>query len=211
MLSAGVGRLVTAFGRMNTIEQQAGQGREDLPVGIRRTLERRIRHWQAVAGPAREVIFLQDHPPGRQGLSDFTEATSLGVSIAGQPLEHRLYHFRLVFSGWQHVRVVLGGESFTALAEGLQDALWTLGGGWRASGRCWRGRRRRAAAERPAGRALPVAPEGLTTRIGTANGAPDCTARRFRARGAGCLVQRGWPWASRFVYVHRSGRHVECP
>ena len=24
----------------------------DLPVGIRRTLERRIRHWQAVAGPA---------------------------------------------------------------------------------------------------------------------------------------------------------------
>jgi hypothetical protein len=57
----------------------------DLPVGIRRTLERRIRHWQAVAGPAREVIFRQDHPPGRQGLSDFTEATSLGVSIAGHP------------------------------------------------------------------------------------------------------------------------------
>ena len=100
----------------------------NLPIGIRRTLERRIRHWQAVAGPAREVIFRQDHPPGRQGLSDFTEATSLGVSIAGQPLEHRLYHFRLAFSGWQHVRVVLGGESFTALAEGLQDALWTLGG-----------------------------------------------------------------------------------
>jgi hypothetical protein len=45
------------------------------------------------------VIFRQDHPPGRQGLSDFTEATSLGVSIAGQLLEHRLYHFRLAFSG----------------------------------------------------------------------------------------------------------------
>ncbi len=81
----------------------------DFHVGIRRTLERGIRHWQAVAGPAREVIFRQDQPPGRQGLSDFTEATSLGVSIAGQPLEHRLYHFRLAFSGWRHVRVALGG------------------------------------------------------------------------------------------------------
>ena len=58
----------------------------DLPAGIRRTLERRIRHWQAVAGPAREVIFLQDHPPGRQGLSDFTGAPSLGVGIAGRLL-----------------------------------------------------------------------------------------------------------------------------
>jgi hypothetical protein len=100
----------------------------DLPLGIRRTLERRLRHWQALHGPAREVIFRQDHPPGRQGLSDFTEANSLGVTVAGLPLEHRLYHFRLAFSGWQHVRVVLGGESFTALDEGLQDALWALGG-----------------------------------------------------------------------------------
>jgi hypothetical protein len=27
-----------------------------------------------------------------------------------------------------HAHVVLGGESFVALAEGLQNALWTLGG-----------------------------------------------------------------------------------
>ena len=111
-----------------TLLEELRRRHPDLPIGIRRTLERRLRHWQAVAGPAREVIFRQDHPPGRQGLSDFTEATSPGVSIAGQPLEHRLYHFRLAFSGWQHVRVVPGGESFAALAEGLQDALWTLGG-----------------------------------------------------------------------------------
>jgi hypothetical protein len=66
------------------------------------------------------VIFRQEHPPGRPGLSDFTDASTLGISIAGVPLEHRLYHFRLAFSGWQHVRVVLGGESFVALAEGLR-------------------------------------------------------------------------------------------
>ena len=50
-----------------------------------------------------------------------------GVSIAGAPLDHRLYHFRLAFSGWEHGHVVLGGESFVALAEGLQNALWALG------------------------------------------------------------------------------------
>jgi hypothetical protein len=34
----------------------------------------------------------------------------------------------LIYSGWCHVKVVLGGESFTALSEGLQDAFWRLGG-----------------------------------------------------------------------------------
>ena len=43
-------------------------------------------------------------------------------------MDHRLYHFRLAYSGFQHAHVVLGGESYVALAEGLQNALWTLGG-----------------------------------------------------------------------------------
>jgi hypothetical protein len=51
-----------------------------------------------------------------------------GITVAGQPLEHRLYHFRLAWSGFEHAHVVLGGESFVALAEGLQNALWSLGG-----------------------------------------------------------------------------------
>lgn len=98
------------------------------PDGLRRTLERRLRGWQALHGPAREVIFRQEHPPGQQALSDFTDAADLGVTIAGAPLDHRLYHFCLAFSHWEHVHVVLGGESFVALAEGLQNALWALGG-----------------------------------------------------------------------------------
>jgi hypothetical protein len=49
------------------------------------------------------------------------------ISIAGVPLDHRLYHFRLAFSGWEHAHVMLGGQSFVALAEGLQNALlWAL-------------------------------------------------------------------------------------
>jgi hypothetical protein len=100
----------------------------ELGAGIRRTLERRIRSWRALHGPEQEVIFRQVHEPGRLGLSDFTDMRELAVTIAGQPLEHRLYHFRLPYSGFEHAHVVLGGESYVALAEGLQNALWALGG-----------------------------------------------------------------------------------
>ena len=48
-------------------------------------------------GPSRDVMFRQEHPPGRMGLSDFTDMASRGVTIAGEPLAHRLYHFRLAF------------------------------------------------------------------------------------------------------------------
>lgn len=95
---------------------------------LRRTLERRVRAWCAEYGAEREVIFRQDHPPGQQGLSDFTDMADLAVRIAGVPLAHRVYHFVLAYSGWEHAEVVLGGESFTALACGLQNALWSLGG-----------------------------------------------------------------------------------
>ncbi len=47
--------------------------------------------------------------------------------VAGEPLDHRLYHFRLACSGFEHAHVILGGESYVALAEGLQRR-WTLGG-----------------------------------------------------------------------------------
>ncbi len=100
----------------------------ELGPGIRRTLERRIRAWRALHGPEREVIFRQDHEPGVLGLSDFTDMNGLGVTVAGEPLDHRLYHFRLVWSGFEHAHVVLGGESYVALAEGLQNALCLLGG-----------------------------------------------------------------------------------
>lgn len=100
----------------------------ELNPNIRRTLERRINAWRALHGAEQDVIFRQEHEPGRMGLSDFTDTSVLGISIAGVPFDHRLYHFRLAFSGFEHAHVVLGGESFVALAEGLQNALWALGG-----------------------------------------------------------------------------------
>jgi transposase InsO family protein len=96
--------------------------------GKKRTFQRRVKAWKALHGADKEVMFRQAQEPGRQGLSDFTELKDVAVTIAGEPLAHRLYHFRLAYSGWSHVTVVLGGESFSALAEGLQEALWRLGG-----------------------------------------------------------------------------------
>jgi transposase InsO family protein len=114
--------------RVVAIFEELQRRHPELPLSVRRTLERRIRAWRAVHGPEREVIFRQVQQPGRMGLSDFTEMSALGITICGEPLPHRLYHFRLACSGFEHAHVILGGESYVALAEGLQNALWALGG-----------------------------------------------------------------------------------
>ena len=64
----------------------------EISPGIRRTLERRMRTWRALAGPEQDVMFRQEHPPGHMGLSDFTDTAELGIMVAGIVLEHRLYH-----------------------------------------------------------------------------------------------------------------------
>ena len=115
--------------RAVTIFEELLRRHPELTQSVRRTLERRVRHWRALHGPEQEVIFAQRQPPGRMGLSDFTAANDLGVNIAGEPLPHLLYHFRLPYSGFEYAEVVVGGgESFAALSNGLQQALWTLGG-----------------------------------------------------------------------------------
>jgi hypothetical protein len=54
---------------------------------VRRTLERRIRSWRALAGPDREVIFRQEYEPGALGLSDFTNMNMLGITVGGAALD----------------------------------------------------------------------------------------------------------------------------
>ncbi len=101
---------------------------EAYPDHLLRTLQRRVKAWRAQHGPDKEVMFPQVHQPGQRALSDFTQLKDTVVTIGGVVLVHLLYHFRLAFSGWCHARVVLGGESFTALAEGLTESLEQLGG-----------------------------------------------------------------------------------
>jgi hypothetical protein len=52
---------------------------------------------------------------------------ALGVTITGQRFDHMVYHFVLTYSNWESV-TVCASESFEALSDGLQNALWELGG-----------------------------------------------------------------------------------
>ena len=95
---------------------------------VLRTLQRRVREWKALHGTAPEVMFELRHEPGMMGISDFTELKQVEIIIAGRPYEHLLYHYRLAYSGWQYAQIIEGGESFIALCQGLQNALFASGG-----------------------------------------------------------------------------------
>jgi hypothetical protein len=96
-------------------------------AGQLRTLQRRCRQWRALEGSAKEVFFAQEHYPGRLCASDFTHCTDLGVTINGRPFDHMVYHFVLTYSNWE-AGTVCFSESLESLSEGLQNALWQLGG-----------------------------------------------------------------------------------
>jgi hypothetical protein len=95
--------------------------------GQLRTLQRRIKTWRATEGPSQEVYFAQEHRAGELCESDFTHLTELGITIAGEPFAHMLYHFVLTYSNWE-TGTICQSESLASLSEGLQNALWELGG-----------------------------------------------------------------------------------
>ena len=95
--------------------------------GQLRTLQRKVKHWRATEGPAQEVYFTQEHRAGELCESDFTHLTEVGITIDGQPFEHMLYHLVLTHSNWESGTLCYS-ESFVALSEGLQNAVWELGG-----------------------------------------------------------------------------------
>ena len=72
-------------------------------------------------------VLPQVHPPGREAQFDFTHCGELKVTIAGQSYPHLLFQLILSHSGWRYAEVA-AGETFLALQQGLQNALWTLGG-----------------------------------------------------------------------------------
>ena len=95
--------------------------------GQLRTLQRRVKSWRGVEGPAKEVFFAQQYRPGELCQSDFTHLSSLGVRIQGRPFPHLLYHFVLPYSDWETGTVCVS-EAFESLSEGFQQAVWKLGG-----------------------------------------------------------------------------------
>ena len=92
-----------------------------------RTLQRHAAAWRLEHGPDKEVIFPQVHRPGVAAQSDFTRMAGLAVTLGGLPFPHLLFHLVFAYSNVEAVRVCFG-ESFEALVEGLEGALWALGG-----------------------------------------------------------------------------------
>ena len=105
--------------------QRADPGR--FADGQLRTLQRQVKRWRCMEGPGKEVFFAQVHHPGRLCQSDFSHMTKLGVTIGGRGFEHLIYHFVLTYSNWEAFTICYS-ESFESLSEGMQNALWELGG-----------------------------------------------------------------------------------
>lgn len=95
--------------------------------GQLRTLQRRVKCWRALEGPSQEIFFPQLHQPGELAQSDYTHMGELGITIAKQPFDHLVYHFVLTYSNWETGSICFS-ESFESLSDGLQAALWELGG-----------------------------------------------------------------------------------
>ena len=95
--------------------------------GQLRTLQRKVKKWRGLEGRPQEVFFPQNHQPGRLCQSDFTHLTKLRVLIRGEAFPHLLYHFVLPYSNWE-TGTICFSESYESLSEGLQNALWELGG-----------------------------------------------------------------------------------
>lgn len=96
-------------------------------MGQVRTMQRRLHDWRALNGSDKQVYFEQTHRPGALGALDFTCCNELEVTIRGDSLKHLLFEFVLVFSKWTFVCVAFS-ETFEALVDGLQRALWAAGG-----------------------------------------------------------------------------------
>ena len=95
--------------------------------GQLRSLQRKIKQWRAEEGPGKKVFFPQEHHPGVLSASDFTRMKSLGITICGILFDHLIYHFVLTYSNWE-TGAICFSESFESVSEGLQNALWELGG-----------------------------------------------------------------------------------
>ncbi len=91
-----------------------------------RTFQRKVKQWRALEGPDKEVFFAQAHRPGEAMQTDFTRASTLGVTIAGEPFDHMFCHSTLPYSNWSSA-TVCRSESMAALKRGVQMALFRLG------------------------------------------------------------------------------------
>ena len=92
-----------------------------------RTFQRRVLSWRRHHGAPKEVFFPQAREPGASLQLDWTHAAELGVIVAGQKWEQLLCHAVLPYSNWEWA-VPCRSESMLSMRQGLQAALWAVGG-----------------------------------------------------------------------------------
>ncbi len=97
------------------------------PRSLTRTMQRRMRDWRALHGPEKHVVFPQNHPPGREAAFDFTHANELHISIAGLPFDHLLFTLKASCGKGLYAEIAFG-ETWEAMNQGLQNAMWKAGG-----------------------------------------------------------------------------------
>jgi len=102
-------------------------GPDAVPDSLRRTLERRIAKWRALHGADKQVFFRSVTTPAVRRCP-----TSPPPIVFASPSPASIFRIASIISGWPAAAGACagdpGGESFSAVAEGLQDALWKLGG-----------------------------------------------------------------------------------
>ncbi len=103
---------------------------KDAPGGLEekhlRTFQRRVKDWRLANGPGKEVFFTQDHTPGKVLAMDWTDMGSVGITIGGRVLKHKLFHAVLPYSHWEWA-VRAQSESTLSLRAGLKATLGRLG------------------------------------------------------------------------------------
>jgi hypothetical protein len=91
-----------------------------------RMLQRRVKRCHTKEDPDPdpdlEVIFLPRHTPGDMGISDYTWMNKLNITLCGNVFKHKLYHYRLVYSGWTYVQVIRLAKWFLAQWWGTSES-----------------------------------------------------------------------------------------
>lgn len=126
------GHAETMLGKAPELEAKAlfehlsGQQQEVMDAGQLRTFQRRVRQWRLKQGGEKEVFFTQEAKPGEVLAVDWTDMRKLGVTVAGQKLEHLMFHAVLPYSNWEWA-VRCRSESLLSLRAGLKQTLGRLG------------------------------------------------------------------------------------
>jgi len=94
--------------------------------GMLRTLQRKVKDLKIDMKKERDVVFSQEHYPGKRMMLDWTFCTELNITVNGEQFDHKLCHAVLAYSGWECATICYS-ESMLSLKHGFQEAVFRLG------------------------------------------------------------------------------------